>query len=251
MSGVWRLIDSGMVQPAESAALDEAILDAHIDGLVPDTLHFYVRARPTVSVGYFQKISESVSLEGCRERGVAIVRRKSGGSSIFTDSGQLIYGLVLSESDLPQDRTESFRLVCSSLARAIASLGVEAVYRPMNDIEVSGNKVSGNAQLRRKGSVLQHGTVILDTDLKTMDEVLRPRDSRTRGHFIPSARVSTLRALTGTVPSMEHLKRAITSEIEATFDVKFERGTLTAEETASVARLVQEFYSREDWNLKF
>jgi lipoate-protein ligase A len=142
MTDTWRLLDSGLVPPAESAALDEAILTAHTSGSVPNTLHFYVRSAPTISVGYFQKISETVDLEECRKRNVQVIRRKSGGSSIYTDRDQLIFALVVHESELPDDRTESFRRICEPVARAISSFGVEAVYRPMNDIEIAGKKLA-------------------------------------------------------------------------------------------------------------
>src|SRR4030066_2309344 len=108
----WRLVDSGLVPPPESVALDEAILEAPMPGLVPDSLHFYRRSTPMTSGGYFQRIEESVDLEECRRRGIAIVRRKSGGSSIYTDQGQLIYGLVLHEQEVSKDRADTFKVIC-------------------------------------------------------------------------------------------------------------------------------------------
>jgi lipoate-protein ligase A len=247
----WRLVDSGLVLPAESAALDEAILEAHIAGEVPSTLHFYVRAQPTISVGYFQKVSESIDAAEAERRGVAIVRRKSGGSSIYTDPGQLIYGLIVHEGELPASRSDSFRAVCSALAAAISAFGVDARYRPMNDIEVGGRKVSGNAQLRRKGSVLQHGTLIVDTDLEAMDAVLRIDRSKRSSVSRPSERVARLSSLLAKVPSIEEVKQSVTMEFSRSFEVEFERGTLTESESATVRRLVGEYYSRKEWNLKF
>ena len=115
----WRLVDSGLVQPPESAALDEAILEAHSRDLVPPTLHFYVRATPTVSVGYFQRLEESIDLDECRKRGVAVIRRKSGGSTIYTDRGQLIYGLVTDTTCVGRDDSV-FSAVCGAIAKAIS-----------------------------------------------------------------------------------------------------------------------------------
>lgn len=251
MPATWRLVDSGLVGPAESAALDEAILDAHIAGAVPNTLHFYRREVPTVSIGYFQKVSESVDLEECRGRGVALVRRKSGGRTIYTDPGQLIYGLVVHESELPGELQDSFRLVCAAIAGAISSFGVEAEYRPLNDIEVEGRKVSGNAQLRRKGSVLQHGTVLADADIETMDAVLRAKPAPHRGANRPSDRVVTLASILGSAPEMEVLKGMISIALAEVFGVRFKKGSLTPFEEEAVSRLVDEFYSKDEWNLKY
>lgn len=247
----WRLVDSDLVSPPVSAALDEAILEAHIAGDVPNTLHFYRRAVPTISIGYFQKVSESVDVAECERRGVALVRRKSGGASIYTDPGQLIYGLVLHEQELPADRAESFRLICTAIAEALASLGLDAVYRPMNDVEVGGMKVSGNAQLRRKGSVLQHGTVVVDTDMKQMDAVLRMLRSGKGTACRPSERVTTLSALLGSAPDMASVKGALASAFETAFSVEFMAGPLSETEQTLVQKLVEERYSRKEWNLKF
>ena len=245
------MVDSGLVRPAESAALDEAILAAHIEGLAPNTIHFYRRSMPTVSVGYFQRIEESLDLGECKRRGVAIVRRKSGGSSIYTDQGQLIYGLVVNESDVPKDRAESFRVICSAIASALSSFGLEARYRPMNDVEVGGKKVSGNAQLRRKGSVLQHGTVIVETDLEAMDAVLRIDAAKSRGVFRPSDRVTSLSNLLGKKVSIESVRVRMAEQIERTFGADIEPGSLSEWECAQVAWLVEQRYSRDSWNLKF
>jgi lipoate---protein ligase len=244
------LIDSGVVPPPESAALDEAILEAHIAGNVPNTLHFYRRDRPTISIGYFQKVAESVDVAECERQGVALVRRKSGGSSIFTDPGQLIYSLVVHEDDLPSERSESFRLICNAIAKALGTFGVDAVYRPVNDVEVNGMKISGNAQLRRKGSVLQHGTIIVDTDMRQADSVLRVLKLARGIGVRPSTRVTTLAALVGSVPDFELVKGALVFAFGDAFDVKFIGSPLSKVEDSLVRKLVRERYGRKEWTFK-
>jgi len=234
-----------MVGPPVSAALDEAILEAHSSGTVPDTLHFYARSSPTVSVGYFQKVGETLDVDACGRLGVSIVRRGSGGSSIYTDKGQLIYGLVVRSEELPPTPEASFAVVCGAIARAISSFGIDARHRPVNDIEVGGRKVSGSAQLRRRGSVLQHGTIIVDTDMAVMDSVLRHVDGPK-----PSERVTTLAALLGRAPDMDEIKARVRGAISDAFGVRLDKGMLTGEENDHVGRLVRERYSRDEWNLR-
>ena len=246
MTAKWRLVDSGTVPPPESAALDEAMLEWHSRGHVPDTLHFYIRSRPTVSVGYFQRVAESVDLDECSERGVEVVRRRSGGRSIYTDSGQLIYAVVADAASVAGRGGDSFVPVCSALARALCALGVDAVHRPVNDIEVGGRKVSGSAQLRRRGSVLQHGTVIVDTDTDTMDAVLRHGVAR------PSERVTTLAELLPDAGiDIASVKRSLEAEVARAFDAAFERMPLTGEERGTVDELVASRYSLREWNLRY
>ncbi len=252
MGDSWRLVDSGLVRPPESAAIDEAILEAHSEGLVLNTLHFYRRSQPTVSIGYFQKVQDAVNLEECDRRGVALVRRKSGGSSIYTDPGQLIYALVVRESDLPGEHSEAFRVVCSTLAKAISSFGIVASYRPMNDIEVNGRKISGNAQLRRKGSVLVHGTIIMQTNMETMDAVLRRRPVEEGEPMKPSERVASLEGLmTGLPPSMLEMKSAIAHEISKEFDVELLGSSLSDREKMLVSEFVHDRYGNNDWTFRF
>jgi lipoate-protein ligase A len=245
MRDTWRLVDSGKLRPPESVAADEAVLEAHSKGAVPDTLHFYVRSSPTVSVGYFQKVAETLDLDACARLGVSVVRRRSGGSSIYTDGGQLIYGLVVRAEELPPTPEASFALVCGAIAKALSGLGVEARHRPVNDVEVGGRKVSGSAQLRRRGSVLQHGTVIVDTDLRAMDSVLRHVSEQR-----PSERVTTLAALLGRSPGMDEVKVSLRESFSSLFEVGFEEAGLTAGEEETVKRLVNERYSRDEWNLR-
>lgn len=245
MCVVCRVVDSGLVDPPESVALDEAILDAHSGGSVTATLHLYVRSRPTVSVGYFQKVAEGLDLEACRRLGVAVVRRGSGGSSIYTDQGQLIYALVLASSMLPATPDASFTLVCGSIAEALSALGVDARHRPVNDVEVGGRKVSGSAQLKRGSSTLVHGTIVVDTDLAKMDAVLRP----CRGQR-PSERVANLSALLGEAPAMDDVKRLLMRSFSTSLGLDLEEGSLTDGEEETVRRLVTERYSRDEWNLR-
>lgn len=250
MPRVWRLVDSGVVGPAESAALDEAILECHSSGGAPNTLHFYRRSSPTVSIGYFQRVSDTVDLGECDRLGVSLIRRRSGGSSIYTDSGQLIFGLVVAASDLPRGREESFRLICSAVARGLASLGMDARYRPANDIEVGGRKVSGSAQLVSRGSVLHHGTILVDTSLENMDAVLRLDPGKNPRLARPSDRITTLSSILGSTPDMEAVKAGIAKEVAAAFMCDFEKAPLSPGEEDLVRKLVHERYGREDWNFK-
>jgi len=250
MPGEWRLVDSGLVEPAESAALDEAILEAHATGGAPNTLHFYRRAAPTVSIGYFQKVVDTVELGECERLGVSVIRRRSGGSSIYTDAGQLIYGLVVRESDLPKGREESFRFICSAVARALGSLGVGAYYRPTNDIEIGGRKVSGNAQLLSRGSVLHHGTILVDTSVANMDALLKVDKAKYPSLTKPSDRVATLSSILGARPDMEIVKGNMVREISGAFGCRFEKSSLSPKERDLVRRLVQERYGRKDWNFR-
>ncbi len=244
MTATWRLVDSGQLPTAESTAVDEAMLESHADGAVPNTLHFYTRSQPTVSLGRFQMVTEAVDVEECSRRGVALVRRCSGGRSIFTDPGQLIYATVLTVSEIGGDAKASFAPICSAVARAVSSFGLDARHSPINDVEVAGRKISGSAQLRRRGSVLQHGTVLIDADIDAMEAVLKQSSPR------PTERVTTLSRLMPVPPGMAEVRAAIVEEMGQSFGVGFEKGSLTDTERARVSELVRTRYGREEWNMR-
>ncbi|MCE5297106.1 MAG: lipoate--protein ligase family protein [Euryarchaeota archaeon] len=171
-----RVIDSDLAEPYYTAALDNAILSARGKGLVPDTLHLYRRTRPTVSLGYFQDLERTVDTELASQQGICLVRRASGGSSIYTDQGQMIFGLVLSGDEVPEAPIDSYPLLCEGVVLALKRFGLNAEWKPLNDVLVGGRKISGSAQTRKHGAVLHQGTILVDTDLELMAKVLRPRE---------------------------------------------------------------------------
>lgn len=232
----WRLVDSDMLAPAFSAACDEAILVARNEEKVPNTLHLYRRNAPTISMGHFERVKEVVDLEAASRHGVQIVRRMSGGSAIYTDQGQIIYSLFIDRGSAPGDPVRSFEMVCRGIVLALEGLGLDPEFKPVNDVQIGGKKISGSAQLRRWGVLAQHGSLLVDTDLDIMCEVLKAR-KRPRGDM------TSLREELGYVPDMEVVKTAIVRGFSSAFGVEFERGDLTEEERDLADKLEKEKYS--------
>lgn len=246
---VWRLVDSGAVSPEYSAASDEAIVNARRTGSVPNTVHFYTRDSPTISIGYNRSVEKSVFTEEAARRNVKVIRRFSGGSAVFTDRGQLIFALVLDASLLPSDIIESYEKVCRAVIRGLSILGIKAEYKPVNDILVGGKKISGSAQLRRGGVVLHHGTMLVDTDLESMAAVLKPPQSKKDDQSVMN-HVTSLREATGEAPDMQVLKRALVKGISGAFSVTLHPGSLTTHEIADIEALIEGKYGSRDWNWK-
>jgi len=174
---IWRFIDSDLIDGPTSQAIDEAIHEARLKDLVPNTLHLYRRKPPAVSIGRYQKIEDVVDVEYCRERGIDIVRRMSGGGTIYTDSNCLEYSVVVDQGypEIPMDLEGSFRVICTGIITALKKLDIDSYYKPINDVLVVGRKISGSAQRRRR-ILLQHGTLLLDTDLESMSKAIKVGD---------------------------------------------------------------------------
>lgn len=235
-----------MISPEFSVAADEAILNARLRELVPNTLHFYVRNCPCISIGFNVALKESVAMDEVGRRNVRLVRRFSGGSAVYTDQGQLIYALIIDSDLLPGDIMQSYAKICGAIIRGLSLLGVAAVHKPMNDILVNGLKVSGSAQLRRGGIVLHHGTVMVDTDLDTLAAVIRPTKAK-RSEPPLFKRVTCLREVLERVPDMSEVKRAISNGISETFGITLREEPLTSHEMSDIERLIREKYGRQEW----
>ena len=161
----WRVIDFGKVDIRYMMAMNEAILK-NDEG---NTLIFW---DPTKSIilGYFQKAAVELDLERCKD--YTIVRRTSGGGIAYSDDWgrQINYGVIGTVDDklFPIDVTDSYHQILGILIETLREYGLNAEFRPINDIIVDGKKISGNAQTRWDGKLLQHGTLLLDFDIKDM-----------------------------------------------------------------------------------
>ncbi|MEM2282640.1 MAG: biotin/lipoate A/B protein ligase family protein [Candidatus Hadarchaeales archaeon] len=244
----WRVLPLRRDDPFMSMALDEAILKLNSLGKSPNTLRFWTWCPSAVSIGYFQSVELEVDLEAARERGVEVVRRITGGGAVFHDKdGELTYSLVCGGEDLPADILESYRKVCAGLVAGLRKLGLQAEFRPVNDVLVGGRKISGSAQTRRWGSVLQHGTILLDPDFQVMFQVLRVGREKIsdKGIASPLERVTSVARELGRCPAVEEVREAMIMGFSEALDVRFEEGDLSAEEMELALQLREKYSSRE------
>lgn len=242
----WRCIVDGAAPAATNMAIDEAILASGMP-----TLRLYTWRPSALSIGYFQGIHEEVDLEACRRHHVDVVRRISGGGAVYHDrQGEVTYSLVLPEAALPRDVQQLCRRICTAIAVGLQHLGVDARFAPLNDVVVNGKKISGSAQTRRHGHVLQHGTVLLDVDAPLMFSLLRVSQTKTasKGIETASARVTSLRHLVGGV-GRTRIITALQRGFADAFDVTLQDGVLTDDEKERLPGL-REKYDSDEWNFQ-
>jgi len=247
----WRLINSDLAEPAFTVAADEAIALAVSENKVPNTLHFYRRNAPTISLGYFQKVEESLNLQFCQKNNIQIVRRITGGSAIYSDPGHLIYGLAVDETILPSDRNKAFEKVCGAIVLALQELGIQAQFKPINDVMVNGRKISGSAQMRRWGIVLQHGTLVIENNGHMLSNALKQDIAKIEARKqMPETYVTSIAEITGQPPDLEIIRSAIVKEFEQVFEIKFQESGLTDYENELISQLIIDKYGNKEWNMK-
>ncbi|MDD2410332.1 MAG: biotin/lipoate A/B protein ligase family protein [Candidatus Methanomethylophilaceae archaeon] len=193
----WRFICLGSVPPEYGAAADAAVFGEVSEGRSPATLHIYSRDSTAVSLGRFRDLDTDVRPEAFERLGICAVRRISGGSTVLTGPSQIVYSFT--SEDFFGSKKDSYAEICGCVASALSSLGLDAVYKEPNDILSGGMKISGGAQYRAGGFLIQHGTVIVEPE-PLIEEVLMPLKERSYpgttsiserlGHSVPGAFVA-------------------------------------------------------------
>jgi lipoate-protein ligase A len=228
-------------------ALDQSIMEGVGRGESPPTIRFY-RWRPSaVSIGYFQSLEEEVDLGECRRHRVDWVRRITGGGAVYHDyGGEVTYSVIAPEELFPRDIRESYRLVCGWIIAGLRALGLEGGFHPINDVLVDGKKISGNAQTRRGGVFLQHGTVLYDLNLGRMFTLLRVSKEKLSDKAIAKAeeRVTCVKRYCDA--GIEELYKALLQGF--TEDKDWGYGHAGKEELRRAEELVRRRYSTRKWN---
>jgi lipoate-protein ligase A len=231
--------------------IDEALLGSVSSGESPPSLRLYRWSPPCVTVGYFQSLDAEIDLDACHAAGVDVVRRLTGGGAVFHDA-EITYSLVvpLGHELAPEDILESYRLICSGLVVGLRLLGVESSFEPINDIAASGKKISGNAQTRRQGCLLQHGTVLLALNPELMFSLLRVPAEKLKGKLIEDvkARVTSLSSILGREVAFEEAGEALKKGFSAAWGAELQPGPLTRTEAAEAQRFATERFSSREWN---
>jgi len=248
-----RLVSSGALPGALNMGIDEALLEAVSAGASPPTLRLYRWTPPCITIGYFQSMEAEVDLAACGAARIDAIRRLTGGGAVFHDR-EITYSLVvpLGHSLAPDEVLESYRLVCAGIVEGLGILGAKAEFVPINDIAIGGKKVSGNAQTRRKGCLLQHGTVLLGLDTARMFSLLKVPSEKLRGRPQPQAeaRVTALDSVLGRPVEYEEAARALAEGCARAWKAELAPDSLTPAELSAAEKFGRSRFSSREWNLR-
>jgi lipoate-protein ligase A len=238
MAPAFRVIDTGLRDGRRQIAFDQAMIEAHHAGAIPDSIRF-LRFPPTALVGRHQSLSREINLDYCRAHGIGIARRITGGGAIYFDEGQLGWNLVMHRATLGiGSLAELTRTLCEAAAAGLSRLGIDARYRPRNDIEVDGRKVSGTGGFFDQDTLFFQGTVLADMNPADMLAALNVPEAKLvkRGLDSAARRIVTLKELLGAAPGMGALQDALLAGFAERLGIAPVRGEITAEEEALAAR---------------
>ena len=222
----WRVIDFGPRTAAQYVATNRAVLEARQQGLAPNTLAFLSFSEPAALVGFHQSVDQELRRDYCEAHGITIQRRVSGGGALYVDSTVVGWELYLDRRTVgSNDMLDIARRICETAARGIRSLGVDARFRPRNDIEVGGRKIAGTGGTYDGDVFLYHGSLLVDFDVERMLRVLKIPAEKLQDKAIASARerVANLKELLGEAPPMERVLAVMVQAFSEEFGVDFER----------------------------
>jgi len=249
----FRLIIDPPMNAAVNMARDRAILERQSMKNPLPTLRIYRWSAPSVTLGYFQKLDDFVDTAFCRKNGISVTRRVTGGGTVLHHM-ELTYSFTvpIKKKIVPESVEGSFSVIIAPIIKALKHFSIEAVYRPVNDIVICGKKISGSAQVRKKGILQQHGTLLMDIDDELVCSALKSNHTKlkSRGFNKHSEAVTTL---------CRELKRGFnedfTDELIAklvfcfmeSFNANFSLAELSEAENAIMERYINKFNSSE-WN---
>lgn len=268
-AATWRLLRHPAARGARNMAVDAAILENVVEGMSPPTLRFYDWDPACLSLGFAQNFAD-VDEELCAARGWDVVRRPTGGRAIL-HTDELTYS-VIGPSDEPRlagGVLESYKRLSEGLMHSLKLLGLPVEQHPMHqsnglgdldnpvcfevpsdyEITLYGKKIIGSAQARRKGGVLQHGSLPLFGDIARITHILRyPSEERRRAAAERvRARAATVEEGLGRRVTFAEAQDAFVRGFSEALNIHFEEGELTEAEEAAAERWLGERYGAAAW----
>lgn len=269
MTETWHFMNTGSHHPYYNMALDEALLNFVSRGEIDPVVRFYTWNPPTLSIGYFQRLSKEIDIEKVKEKGYGLVRRQTGGRGVLHDK-ELTYSVIIPEAhpDMPQTVTEAYRVISGGLLEGFKSLGFDAHFavprskeereklkQPRSsvcfdapswyELVVEGKKIAGSAQTRQKGVILQHGSILQDVDIDDLFDMFIFKNERLKAKmkeaFVEKA--VAINDLSNETITLAQMEVAFKEGFKKALDIEFKPLELTVAQQDEVKALEEKYRS--------
>jgi len=244
----WRLLDNNPLISADHMALDEVLLASRSAGKCPNTLRFLQFSPRCALLGLHQAVELEIDEEYCRRESIEINRRITGGGAIFWGPSELGWEIYAGKDWLAgRNLDEVYKLLCEVMVKALADLGVKAMFRPRNDIQVGNRKICGTGGAELDKAFVFQCSLLVDFDVKSMVKVLKIPMEKISDKNISAVedRVTWLKRELGQVPDMSKIKEVICAAFTSVMDMQFIRDELNSWEEALFREKRMYFHSPE------
>ncbi len=230
--------------PAENLALEEYVL-RHMDPTC-DYLLLY-RNEPSIIVGRNQNVLEEVNDSFVSQRGIPVLRRLSGGGTVYHDPQNLNFSFI---TRYESSRLHNFRYFNEPVVRVLQSLGVPAEMNDRNDILAGGKKISGSAQFSSRGRMFSHGTLLFNSKLEDLEEALsvRMKHIRSKSHKSVRSKVANISEFLEHPMEIGEFRRYLLDGLTSN-GVVLQRYRLTETDRKRVSEIRQSRYISWEWNI--
>jgi|EndMetStandDraft_5_1072996.scaffolds.fasta_scaffold00251_9 lipoate-protein ligase A len=240
MTPAIRILDTGLAPARWNVAMTAALTQRHSDGKAPDTLRFH-RYRTCALIGNGQRLSDAIDVACCRQRGIEIARRVTGGGAVFMSPRMLAWDVVVDRSSHAGGLEGITRRICEAVAAGLTRLGAPARFDPPNAVTTNGAKISGSSGYVEGRSAVLQGTVLIEDHTAEMAAVLGLAEATLR------QRVSCLAASLETAPALADVQAALVASLA----VQLQRLPIPSEpddvELASASQLLHDEIGTEDY----
>ncbi len=237
-------VESGKTDPCYNLALEEYLFTAVRD----EDIVMLWQNEPSVIVGKYQNVFEEINVKQAMLDGIRIVRRNSGGGTVFHDLGNLNYTIIM---DFDADTFDGYDRFLAPVIQALENMGVSAKKRRSCDIAIGEEKISGSAQCVKKGRILHHGTLLFDSDLEALRKYLRSTDAVVTSKAVKSVRsqVTNVAEHMGRQSEQNWSMTGVKEELKRSLSEKeVSEICLNKEDERRISELMREKYETWEWN---
>ena len=263
----WRLIMDRPQDAFMNMAIDEAIFTRIREEHYRPTLRFFQWEKPSITYGYAVEVEKELNIHHCQEQDIPIVRRITGGGVVFHQC-DITYTFIFPQEIIPEDDSvlSSYKFINQLFILGLKNLGISGNFYDMTqqknaepggenvcfikptqyDVVYEGKKLVGNAQRRKKGYILNHGSLLFSNDYQKMLPSLNvPHPGKMTENAV------TIESLMGKDVTREEVIQAITEVFAKKLDMYFVEEGLTDHERELTWRYHDEKYSTYQWNYRF
>jgi len=240
-----RFIPFQHYNPYFKTGLNKSLMESVRKG--SDPVIFLSGWRPNaVNMGYSQSFEKQVNKEEFKKRDdVVLIRRQGGGGTTYlTEDGEITWGLVMPEEELPEDVNELYQKICGQIAKGLKEIGIDAGHEPVNDVVTEEGKISGATMKRKSGVTYVGGTLLYDVDVEEMFSLLTPNEHKIKDKQIEEfrERVTSVKKESNATfdETVDALKQGLVEDRDFRISELKENEVKRAEELADK-------YSSEEW----